>query len=408
MVAQLLIRLRPPKQTSMSEEERADFQRAAHIYEYLSEQYFFQNDSLAVLNGTLASLNLAEQCGAIRETIRGYSALALGMAMSGLVRVARAYGKSAIRLAEEHGALSEIAWVRLVLGVLAYGLGEWDIAERDAREAEKLYELLGDRKRAQNSKTMGIFVSLLRGDIKAAEKRLMTLFSERPEDWPLQVRARVLIDSAVRTHDWHRLKEVRELADAKLIRTDQLLCVGVAAKAYSDLQEFAIALELAEKGLTILRECGVVWGGYVFGAAGVADVFLTEWERSADSVPLSIKSQASIACRELARLARTSSTCRPYALLMNGRLWHLRGHKRRANVSWREAAKAAESLQMPMEQARASYEMGSALREDDPNRAAHLDRAVEILERLGATQEAVRIKGVERHHRSAVPAGSAI
>src|SRR6266851_9562053 len=127
----------------LAQHERADVQHAAHIYEYLSEQYIFQNDSLAVLNGTLASLNLAERCGAVPETIRGYSALALGMAMSGMVRVARSYGKRAQRLAEEHGSLPEMARVRLILGVLSYGLGEWNEAEQNAQEAKLLYGRLG-------------------------------------------------------------------------------------------------------------------------------------------------------------------------------------------------------------------------------------------------------------------------
>ena len=65
---QLLSRIFPSKARHLGESKRRDIQLMSHIYEFLSEQYFFQNDSLAVLNGTLASLNLAEQSGAAPET----------------------------------------------------------------------------------------------------------------------------------------------------------------------------------------------------------------------------------------------------------------------------------------------------------------------------------------------------
>jgi tetratricopeptide (TPR) repeat protein len=239
---QLASAVLPRRTRRLAQDRQADVQRVSHIYEYLSEQYFFQNDSLAVLNGTLASLNLAEQCGAVPETIRGYSALALGMAMSGVVRVARSYGKRAQRLAEDYGSLPEMARVRLVLGVLSYGLGEWDEAEQHAEEAKRLYERLGDRKRAHNSETMAVFMAILRGDIARADARVGKLLLEMSDDWPAQVRAwtlssRVLIDTIVGQASTEHLNGLNALASAKLIRTDQLLCLGVAATAFFQRQE---------------------------------------------------------------------------------------------------------------------------------------------------------------------------
>src|SRR5229473_1202774 len=361
----------------LAQHERADVQHAAHIYEYLSEQYFFQNDSLAVLNGTLASLNLAERCGAVSETIRGYSALALGMAMSGMVRVARSYGKRAQRLAEEHGSLPEMARVRLILGVLSYGLGEWNEAEQNAQEAKLLYGRLGDRKRAHNSETMAIFIAILRGNIAQADRQLGNLLSEMSDDWPVQVRAwslasRVLIDTIVGQAATEHLNGLKALARDNLIRTDQLLCLGVAAMAHFKRRETDAALELADRGLAVLQECGVVWGGYVFGAAGIADVYLGCCESASGPVPADLESRARLACRQLSRLARTSAICRPYALLMQGRASFVAGNKDKARRRWEQAA-AAETLQMPREQACAIYEIGKGCNHDDPNRQVCLE-----------------------------------
>ena len=400
LTTQLPLWLFPHTRAYHSEQERADVERVSHIYEHLSEQYFFQNDSLAVLNGTLASLNLAEQCGAARETIRGYSALALGMGMSGLVGIARAYGSRATQLADQHGALPEIARVQLVLGVLDYGLGKWESAERGAEQARQLYERLGDRKRAHNSETMAIFIALLRGEISRADTRLKGLLTEISDDSPPQVRAwslsaRVLIDHSLGRCDAARLEELRSLVGNNLIRTDQLLCVGTCALGYSELADADHALELAERGLVILRECGVVWGGYVYGAAGIADVLLNHWQRGSGAVPASIQNQAQQACRELSRLARSSPLCRPYDLLMKGRLFLLAGQRTKAVDCWKRAATAAELLQMPRERARALYEIGKALNENASDRTSLLEQAAAIFERLGAVRELAELREVQ-------------
>jgi hypothetical protein len=376
----------------------------SHIYEFLSEQYFFQNDSLAVLNGTLASLNLAEQSGAAPETIRGYTALALGTAMSGLVSVARSYGTRAQRLAERHGSLPDIARVELVLGVLAYGLGKWGDAEQHADKAMGLYQRLGDRARAQTSETMAIFVAILRGDITRADALLADLYSKISSDSSIQVRAwslsaRVLIDTILGSTSAQHLNGLRAIAGSKLIRTDQLLCLGIGAMAYLQRQEIDSALEFAERGLVVLQECGVVWGGYVFGAAGIADVFLGLREGAHDSrgTREHIKNQADLACRQLSRLARTSPICRPYALLTRGRASLLAGRTARARDEWARAAATAELLNMPREQARAIYEIGKSSPVSDPSRQKHLSKASDIFGRLGAIGELAQLRRTQNH-----------
>ena len=282
-LVQLKSRLWRPSREASDPAQRKALQQAAHIYEHLAEQYFFKNDSLAVLNGTLASLNLAESGGAVAETVRGYAALGLGLGMSGAVAAARRYGRRALDLAHSNGGLPEIARVQLVVGVLEYGLGAWDKAERGAEEAIALYRRLGDRTRRQNSETMAIFVCVLRGDIEEADRRLSQLGAEIDPNVPAQVRswhlsARILIDTVRGNTNPDDLAELVALAETRLQRTDRLLCLGLAAAAYLQRRDLAKALPLAERGLDVLAECNVVWGGFACGAAGVADALLQGWE----------------------------------------------------------------------------------------------------------------------------------
>jgi adenylate cyclase len=333
------------------------------------------------------------------------------MGMSGLVGIAQTYGSRATQLAGQHGALPEIARVQLVLGVLDYGLGKWESAERGAQQARQLYERLGDRKRAHNSETMAIFIAFLRGEISRADSRLKELLVDVSEDSPPQVRAwslsaGVLIDHSLGRCDPARLLELRSLIGNNLIRTDQLLCVGSCALGYSQLADAGRALELAERGLAILHECGVVWGGYVYGAAGIADVLLDYWQQCSGTVPASIKNQTQQACREFSRLARSSPLCRPYNFLMKGRLLLLSGQSAKAMDCWKRAAAAAELMQMPRERARALLEIGRASNENALDQSSHLAQAAAIFERLGAVRELAELREVQGRLPSQPP-GSA-
>ncbi len=382
---------------TMPPPKRQELQRIAHIYERLSEEYFFLNDSLLVLNGTLASLNLAELSGSTAETVNGYNALALGLGMSGLVRPAHSYNRRALRLARQHGTIPDLARANLVGGVLAAGLGEWDFADRCAEQATQLYRQLGDRARWQNTQTMAIFVALLRGKIAVAEDLLaelsttLTTASTQVRAWSLC--ARVFIDTLRGIGDEASLKELRTIADARQVRADRLLCLGILASAYVRRGDSEKATEAAQLGLAVLRECNVVWAAYSYGAAGVVETLLTCWERALSGKPSdhAAAATAQAASRLLDRVARTSPVCRPRALLLRGRVLSLSGRLVQAQRYWRCAAGVAEALRMPYETGLSLYAIGSSS-ESGPERTKDLKRSLEIFEQLGATDDLARVR----------------
>lgn len=390
IVLQVHLRVWRPRHQKVSAPERVRLQRIAHIYERLSEEYFYHNDALAVLSGTMASLNAAERGGAMAETVSGYSALALGLGMSGMVRAGRSYGRRALGLAQKQGGLSEMARVQLVVGVLGYGLGDWVLVADCAKQATSLYRSLGDRARWQNAETMSIFAAILRGDLDQAERRLADLSSTISSDSSIQVRAwalsaTTLLDSRRGAVDVGHLKELRRLAEGKLVRADKLLCLGAAAAAYLQANDMASALETAEHGLHALTECQAVWGGYVYGAAGVVDVLLAHWEHSGTApVDRIMRQKALTACDLLSRFARNSPVCRPRALLSRGRAAFLRGSVGKARRHWQRAAAVADRLEMRHDYALALYQIGRSSAFDDPMRPLNLARAAEIFEQLGA------------------------
>lgn len=407
--AQLLHRIRAPNGDSLTASRRLAMQRASHIYEHLSEQYFFLNDSLAVLNGTLASLNLAELCGATPETIRGLGALSLGLGMSGLVGPARNYSRRAYRLAERRGTLPDMARVHLVGGVLEYGLGAWEVVRRRSEESVALYRQLGDRTRVQVSQVMDAFAALLSGDIERVERIDAALLSELSQESSAQVRAwrlsiRLLLDALTGDADAADIAKLRALADARLIRTDRLLCLGVVAACCHRRGETERAAEIALQGLQVLSECSAVWGGYAYGPAGVVNVLVSRWERSTsdDRADRSVRVEAEAAVGHLSRLARASPICQPQALIASGRARLLAHRTGAARRRFQRAITVATRLRMPYDQATAHDRLAATFVPGQPARSLHLREAREIYDRLGATVDLARVDLALRETGAAV------
>ena len=68
----------------------------------------------------------------------------------------------------------------------------------------------------------------------------------------------------------------------RLVRADRLLCLGILSSAFLHRQEAKEALDAAERGLAVLREVDVVWGSYVYGVVGIAEVLLARWAEEKD------------------------------------------------------------------------------------------------------------------------------
>ncbi len=380
--------------------EREELRQAAHVYERLAEEYFYQNDSLRLLHGTLASLNLAERCGSTAETISGYNGLALGLGMSGMKGPARFYSRRAFQLAQERGGKPEVARANLVAGVLASGLGGGDHAEAFALEAAALFREIGDQARLQNALVGLVFEYLIHSDLARAENLLNELWgpdlkevSDTLRAWRLCARA--IIDTIKGGADTALLLELRSVADGKHAPADRLLCFGVLASAYERRGDSEAALEAAERGFDVLEGCRVVWAAYgLYGAAGVVGALIAHWERGtrARSSDAELEAKARRACDLLYGAARTSPVCRPAALLLRGSASFLSGNIQRARRDWRRAVSCAESLDMQYFAGLAWCQIGESSAQKDPLRDLALSRAEKAFHVAGAITDLARVR----------------
>jgi class 3 adenylate cyclase len=391
MLGQALLRLVPARPNKLSGQDRDLYQRAAHIRERMAERHFFRNESAAVLDETLAALNLAERCGATTEMVSGYSALALGLGMSGFRTPARFYRARAITLAERREVKAISARAYLLAAVLGYGTGEWEFTDRCAGRALWLYRQLGDRGRAHAPLTVQLFSAILRGRIERAAKLLDELGDATKMESTAQGKAwyhaaKVLISVIRGNSDLGDLRQLSEAISADLVRADQLLCLGIAASGYLQCGELQRAVDAAERGLAALKEAGIVWGSYVYGVSGIIEVLLARWSVDSEARTLVTASRAKAlqALEYGKRVTRTSAVCQPQCLLLEGRMASLSGQPTKARRMWMAASRAAERLDMRRERGLALYEIGCISKLNDPRRSSYLANAAEIFESLDA------------------------
>ena len=365
--------------------------RAAHIRERLAERHFFRNESAAVLDETLAAVNLAEGGGAVMEMMSGYSALALGLGMSGLSGLARFYQRRAIELAERFDPAPESARAFMLASVLGFGTGDWAFAMQSALRSLTMYRQLGDHARALTPLTILASVHVMRGELEEADRVVAEssdakIFQSTAQGQAWRLTARVMVAAIRGCVEADDIRQLMEVVDANLTRADRLLCLGTAASGYLRRGDMSNALAVAERGLDELRETGIIWGNYVYGVAGVIEVFLAGWAMGGDSPALGAdaRAKAILACKYARRAARTSPVCQPQLLLLRGRVAFLSGRRRRARRMWAKAAGTAEKLQMRREHGLALYEIGRVSRSSDPDRNSCLSRAATIFEAIGA------------------------
>jgi adenylate cyclase len=380
-----------------------DKQRVAHIYERLSEEYFYRNDPLLVLHGTLASLNLAERSGAVAETISGYNGLALGLGMAGMAGVARQYSQRAFRLAEEKGDLPEVARAHLVAGVLTCGLGDWTATQRSAQEGALIFRQLGDRVRLANSYGLAVFEALLRCDIAKADAALNELeeviaanpdVSSEIHAWRLC--ARICVDGVRGSVAQGALEELREVSRKSQTPANLLLCRGVMSSGYLQIGDLAAAKENAREGAAVLQQCSVVWAAFgVFGAGGATQTLVALWERAARerwNDRTLLQQTAQQAMFRFFRLSAHSPVCRPWAHFLRGRASFLAGDQTAARQHWYKAMQVGQRLGMLHVVGLACFEIGATSPKEDRKRAEYLARAQTIFTTLGVSSDLARVR----------------
>lgn len=350
LVGEVLSRTGVRRRPVASEADRVRYEEAAHIFANLSEESFFERRSTRLVYETLASVSYAERADSRRDRMNAYAALAIGLGIAKLPRLARYYSSLAKREAyHPETATLDLAYFRLLSMVLATVLGDWDEAERLGPGTSELFRPFGDN-RWHASHIILFYAHFCREDIERARPILTELARNVGPASPDQSIAWVNCTSVLlkifydRSDDLKLDSVIYDLSRRELDPSGILLCTGILTAGYLYLRKFDEARTTAVEGLHLLRQGDATVGnGYLYATDAIADALLMADEVEGSKGP---SASSRSVCRVLRRYARRLDVYRPSAWYAAGRLAHLSGRESRARRYWSRSAEEATRLNL--------------------------------------------------------------
>jgi eukaryotic-like serine/threonine-protein kinase len=390
---QVLHRLFPQRYFGKaSEQERENLSTAAAIERSLGGLYYILNEGLPSLFLSLHGLNMNERLGASPELARGYGMMTVLAGSFNMRDTADRYYQRALQVIERSNDPLTEAMVRFIASVHYSGEGQRQAVQADLERATAIFEQLGDAMQTGYSKLTYATSFFSAGDYDNAYR----IYSEI-DDTAQQ--KHILPHRTVANTFMARIDMIRGSADDARRKIDFALSLPLnaqddaqlmfnphafAAWIYFHSEENARAYEQAERAFEIARVSNITsrWGHV--GFATLLETYVGLWKRG-DLTTVSretLMAQAKKVFRALSMLhppIAQPAVARSQALLAASQ-----GQREAAIKHWKRSITAAQTSQIPYEEAVARLELSQHLTPNDPERESQRQAAHQLFERLKA------------------------
>jgi eukaryotic-like serine/threonine-protein kinase len=391
-IAQSVLRVRAPR----TQETLLVASAVARVQSKITDACFYSLSSVPLFWSTIRLINQCEPVGASAELARGYIILALVAGLLGLGWLEKRFARRALEVAEEVGSDQVVSWVLSRNCVLYQNTCRWAEFDVDMARATALAAKVGDVKLLEECRAQSGAVDMYRGDYECALETFAEIVGMGSRSGNCQVvcwvslgRADCLCWLGYPLEARQVYEEVLGDLDEEGLKTEAIWAWGSYARVLLRLGDHDAAFDAAMRGLELERSSRPLGYWTKPGYAGTAEVLLRLWE--VDRTPRvngdrRLADYADEAGRALASFAKRFPLGRPAHLTWKGlRLW-LRGRRRSAVRSWKEAVEQATALDTPYELAEAHAELARHL--DGETGEKHREEATRIFARLGCAGSA--------------------
>ncbi len=387
-------RPRPGKLGADSLEAAVARLEAARAYFSLGELAYYELDVVLGLALMLGIVDLLEGDEPSPELANAYAGLSMVASHLGRAGLAEMYGRLAQATSQRLGKLETEAFVLQVKALAQQRLGRWAEAYAPATQAVALFARLGDRRRWEECMDYLGYVAALKGEFAQGLELFSEIVASARQRNDVNSALMALTDLVTLRLALGQTQKALDaiqtgfgLPEGRLDpRFEMFLCARLA-QAHLRQSELQQADQALERGMRLAGEpSSTLVSAIASGALALAALEL--WEA---------RGQPAAERQSLAQFVRQSNTnargdWRPIAqpLLWRLRGWEawLSGRPTRARQIWRKSLAVAERLKIPYEAGLAHYVLGHASRDaGGKDRRAHLQKATEIFERLGAVYD---------------------
>jgi tetratricopeptide (TPR) repeat protein len=384
---------------SVKQEEREAALDVARLYELMGRIYFYSNETLPIMYCILHFLNTAETAGPSPELASSYAGMAMLAGLAQLHPLANTYVDRALTVACEVNQLPNQVTVRVVSGAYKVGVGKWAEVREMVEEAKAICEQLGDMRQWGDCAAMLGENAFISGDLHYSLDMENTLLEDaRRRRSPLHL-CWGLLGVAVNYMRFGKIVQAIPLLEEALQILEETPNLassiennGQLALALFRLGEDEKALVYAGRVLELSANVSPTVYSLNIGFSASADIYFELWERALQdptykAAPNTLKQLAEKSLKLIHAFQKVFPIGQPTTAYYRG--WHqwLTGKHQAAIKTWEMGLRSAQKLNMPYEEGLLHLKLGSHLPHDSVDRRRHLERAMEIFEKMGVVRE---------------------
>ena len=402
---------------SLQGREREEAIEVSRLFELMGRIYFYSQETLAIVYCILRFVNIAERAGASPELASSYAGMAVLAGFTQLHWLAEIYVKRALSIAEEVNKPANLITVYVVTSVYQISVGKWEEIRARAEKARALCEQIGDYRQWGDSMDVLGESALLSGDLQYALSVLQRLLEDaRQRRNPLQVGWGLFGVAAINIRQGRAesavpmLEEALQILDERPNLASSINTLGQLALAHLRLGEETKALGYAEKVMGLASNISPTVYSLDIGFSAISQVYFVLWEKAlwapgSESSVEQYRLYAEKALKLLRAFQKVFPIGQAYAHYYQG--WHaeLTGKPQQAIKSWRLALNASQKFHLPFEESLIRIKLGVHQSDNPAAGRENFERALQILENMGAVHELVLAKKLQEKAGGALSVG---
>jgi predicted ATPase len=401
LLLQVLHRAWPGYFIGRLKNKQASLREAFFAYERLTERAWIENKTLLGMFCGIRSINLAEAAGLRPLMAQAYGPIAYTFGLMRLHRLAQAYLNRAQAIIQQQTSTEVQESVWMMTGLYYSGVGEIKRAEEALARSADLSGLLGKHWVQGNSWALNLVLVYQKGEFDRCLEFAQKIGNMAQQSGDLGFEAAALYWEAVVKLQKDELDGVVSLLEESasypaevMNRFDWIILHSALARAYCRLEQLDLAKIEADKTSKFIAEISYPVGySYLYGYAGVVEVYLTLWEMESNlEEDQGLKASALRACKNLQFFAKVFPLAKPDAWRFQGLYDWQAGEQRKAFKAWQKSLAHAQEQENLYQQGLTHYEIGRHLSAGEKTSNSwgspdHLQHAAGIFADLGATYD---------------------
>ena len=361
--------------------------KAVQIFHDLGNAVYHTSNPIAAIFVTISQLNEAELTTPSGYLATSYGQMAVVCGFFSPYKLAPLYVNLA-RKSLASASRQEAGYASELLAMYHLGIGNWKEAERLAEQAYHVYANTGNFRRWEELTSIYSSTLLPQGQVERAfelrrELEALSLRAENPQSqvWAVVQQAEIFMMQDRLADALPLLEKAITLVD-KIGAADQLWAYGVLAKARLWSGEVELAKKTAASAYELILKTMPNAFYALEGYAGVAEVGMTRWSGDPSG-----KKDALGSLKGLKQFAASFPTGGPRALLWEGIYQWKAGKPQNAQTLWQKGLALAQEKRYTHEEGLLRRVIAEHMDGNDPERKAHLERAVDLHTSIGAVRE---------------------